>query len=162
MDHLWSPWRYRYVQKADPQHDACIFCRKSSEADDTRNLIVHRARNNFIILNLYPYTTGHLMVAPYQHVSLLEDASPEAVQEMMLLARKAQQNLARIYRPHGFNLGMNLGESAGAGIAGHIHLHVLPRWTGDANFMSTVAETRVMPEDLAITYQKLSDEQWAI
>ena len=161
MDHLWSPWRYRYVQKADPAHDECIFCAKAAENRDSENLIVHRADHNFIILNLYPYTTGHLMIAPYQHVSLLADNSDESAQEMMLLAKRAQQNLALIYRPHGFNLGMNLGESAGAGIAGHIHLHVLPRWTGDANFMSTVGETRVMPEDLRITYEKLSGASWS-
>jgi ATP adenylyltransferase len=156
MDHLWSPWRYRYVQKADPS-DACIFCAKSQAGEDEKNLIVHRARYNFVILNLFPYTTGHLMVAPYEHVSLLEAASEEAAQEMMLLARRAQRLLRGVYHPHGFNIGMNLGESAGAGIAGHIHLHVLPRWTGDANFMTTIGETRVMPEDLAVTYEKLSE-----
>ncbi len=155
MDYLWSPWRYRYISQADPAND-CIFCQKSAETRDQENLIVHRAEHNFILLNLFPYTSGHLMIAPYQHVSLLESATDAALQEMMLLAKAAQRNLAAIYKPHGFNLGMNLGESAGAGIAGHIHLHVLPRWTGDANFMSTVGETRVLPEALETTYEKIA------
>lgn len=155
MDYLWSPWRYRYISKADPADD-CIFCQKSAQARDEENLIVHRAEHNFILLNLFPYTSGHLMIAPYQHVSLLESASDAALQEMMLLAKASQRNLAAIYKPHGFNVGMNLGESAGAGIACHIHLHVLPRWTGDANFMSTVGETRVLPEALETTYEKIA------
>ena len=154
MDHLWSPWRYRYVQKADPA-DACIFCQKASEDNDGENYIVHRARHNFVILNLYPYTTGHLMVAPYEHVATLEAASEEIVQEIMLLSRQAQRLLRSIYKPGGFNIGMNIGEVAGAGVAGHIHMHVVPRWAGDANFMSTVGETRILPEELPETYRKL-------
>ena len=154
MDHLWSPWRYRYVQKADPA-DACIFCQKASEDNDGENYIVHRARHNFVILNLYPYTTGHLMVAPYEHVATLEAASKEIVEEIMLLSRQAQRLLRSIYKPGGFNIGMNIGEVAGAGVAGHIHMHVVPRWAGDANFMSTVGETRILPEELPETYRKL-------
>lgn len=122
---------------------------------DADNLIVHRAEHNFVVLNLYPYTTGHLMIAPYRHVALLEPVEDEVLTEMMLLAKHAQRTLGRVYTPQGFNLGMNLGESAGAGVAGHIHMHVLPRWFGDANFMSTVGETRVIPEELPVTYQKL-------
>ena len=129
---------------------------RSSERDED-NLVVHRARKNFIILNLYPYTTGHLMVVPYEHVDMLQDASQETLEEMILLAQRSQIHLQEIYRPAGFNLGMNLGESAGAGIAGHIHMHVLPRWPGDTNFMTTVAETRVLPEDLLVTWRKLRD-----
>jgi ATP adenylyltransferase len=154
MDHLWSPWRYRYVQKADPQ-DACIFCQKPAEGKDGENFIVWRAELNYIILNLYPYTSGHLMVAPYEHVATLEAASDDTIQEMMLLCKQAQHHLRSIYKPGGFNVGMNIGEMAGAGVAGHIHMHVVPRWVGDANFMSTVGETRVLPEDLAETYRKL-------
>ena len=154
MDHLWSPWRYRYVQKTDPA-DACIFCQKAAENNDGENYIVHRARHNFVILNLYPYTTGHLMVAPYEHVATLEAASEEIVQEIMLLSRQAQRLLRSIYKPGGFNIGMNIGEVAGAGVAGHIHMHVVPRWAGDANFMSTVGETRILPEELPETYRKL-------
>lgn len=108
------------------------------------------------MLNLYPYSTGHLMVVPYQHVDNLENAARETLEEMILLVRDAQRHLGAVYRSPGFNLGMNLGESAGAGIAEHIHMHVLPRWPGDTNFMTTVAETRVLPEDLATTWRKLS------
>lgn len=155
MDHLWSPWRYQYIRGAKST-DACIFCLKSSAKDDPGDLIVHRAVFNFVILNLYPYTTGHLMIAPFQHVSTLEAASPPGLQEMILLARDAEKHLGAIYGPEGFNVGMNIGECAGAGVAGHIHMHVLPRWKGDANFLSTVGETRVMPEDLQVTWKKLT------
>ena len=153
MDHLWSPWRYQYVQKA---HAAagCIFCEMVEQKDEA-NFVVCRGKHNFIVLNLYPYTTGHLMIVPFQHVNTLEAAPPEALQEMMLLAQQAQRNLGGIYKPSGFNLGMNLGESAGAGIAEHIHMHVLPRWSGDTSFITTVGETRVLPEELSATYRKL-------
>ena len=154
MDHLWSPWRYQYVQK-EKTGDGCVFCRAAAAERDEENLVVHRAHKNYIILNLYPYSTGHLMVVPYEHVDNLQDASPETLEEMMLLVQRSQRNLQKIYRPPGFNLGMNLGESAGAGIAEHIHMHVLPRWVGDTNFMTTVAETRVLPESLDVTFEKL-------
>src|SRR3954451_8843359 len=156
MDRLWSPWRYRYVSKAEPS-DGCIFCLESQSDQDEENLIVSRGKLNFALLNLYPYTSGHLMVAPYQHVATLEDAPEETALEMMALTRTAQHHLRQIYKPAGYNLGMNIGESAGAGVAGHIHMHVLPRWTGDANFMTTVAETRVIPEDLSTAWRKLRD-----
>jgi ATP adenylyltransferase len=159
MDHLWSPWRYQYVQK---EHAAagCILCQKAAEQNDAENFLVYRGKHNFIVLNLYPYTTGHLMIVPYEHVDTLEAASKESLEEMILLAQEAQRHLGAIYKPTGFNLGMNLGESAGAGIAGHIHMHVLPRWTGDTSFITTVAETRVLPEDLAVTYRKLNEAFW--
>lgn len=154
---IWAPWRLAYVKDAaKDSDDECIFCAKPAQQDDESNLIVHRGERCFVLLNLFPYTNGHLMIAPYAHVASLAEAAPEALQEMILLARRAEASLREIYRPHGFNVGMNLGECAGAGIAGHIHLHVLPRWTGDANFMTTVGETRVMPEDLAETYRKLA------
>jgi ATP adenylyltransferase len=149
MDHLWSPWRYQYVQKEIPE-SGCVFCRPME-------YVVFRGKLNFVVLNLYPYTTGHLMVVPYEHVATLDAAAPETLQEMILLAREAQRHLAAIYKPGGFNLGMNLGESAGAGIADHIHLHVLPRWSGDTSFITTVSETRVLPEDLPVTFRKLSE-----
>ncbi|MDP8979156.1 MAG: HIT domain-containing protein [Acidobacteriota bacterium] len=154
MDHLWSPWRYRYIQSADADA-TCIFCQKAAEHKDEQNLIVFRGARNFVILNLFPYTTGHLMVAPYEHVDTLDRADEATTAEMMLLMRAAQTHLGSIYNAHGFNLGMNLGVAAGAGIAGHIHMHVLPRWRGDANFMSVIGETRVMPEELGETYRKL-------
>ena len=157
MDRLWSPWRYRYVSTADPS-DACIFCARAAEDRDADNYIVHRGKRNFVILNLYPYTSGHLMVAPYEHVATIEEAAEETVQELMLLAREACRHLRTLYRPRGLNLGMNIGECAGAGVAGHIHMHVLPRWAGDANFMTVVGETRVMPEEISETYRKLAGE----
>lgn len=155
MDYLWTPWRYKYISSAKPT-DECIFCAKSRAMRDEENLIVHRAQYNFVILNAFPYTNGHLMVAPYVHVPSLVDAAEPVLDEMMRLSRDAERHLRAIYKPAGLNLGMNLGECAGAGVAGHIHMHVLPRWAGDANFMTTVGETRVLPEDLRTTYEKLS------
>jgi ATP adenylyltransferase len=155
MDHLWSPWRYRYVSTAGPS-DGCIFCIKPQENRDEENLIVYRGERAFALLNLFPYTSGHLMIAPYDHVPTLEDADEATAGELMLLTRTAQTHLRSVYRAPGFNIGMNIGACAGAGIAGHIHMHVLPRWPGDVNFMTTVGETRVLPEDIQETYRKLS------
>jgi ATP adenylyltransferase len=156
MDHLWSPWRYRYVSTAEPTA-ACIFCAKSQDTRDAENLILYRGRHNFVLLNLFPYTSGHLMVAPYAHVATLEETDEETATELMLLTRAAQARLKQVYRAPGFNLGMNIGASAGAGIAGHIHMHVLPRWPGDVNFMTAVADTRVIPEGIEETYRKLAE-----
>jgi ATP adenylyltransferase len=153
MDHLWSPWRYRYITQAPVE--GCVFCAKHRAADDREALILHRGRLAFVMLNLYPYTSGHLMVAPYEHVATLESCSEQAYTEMMLLGRRAESILRAEYKPDGLNIGFNIGASAGAGVAGHIHLHVVPRWTGDANFVSTIGETRVIPEDLADTYRRL-------
>ncbi|HXE11742.1 MAG TPA: HIT domain-containing protein [Bryobacteraceae bacterium] len=154
MEHLWTPWRSTYVTNKPPAGQ-CVFCAAIADRDDEKTLLLYRATHNFVILNRYPYSSGHLMIAPNIHVSRLTDISDEAAQEMMRLARASETILEDIYRPQGINLGMNLGEAAGAGIAAHIHLHVLPRWTGDANFMSVVANTRVIPESLADTYTKL-------
>ena len=154
MDRLWSPWRYAYIRKASPS-DACIFCAKPAQENDRENYILFRGRYNFVLLNLYPYTNGHLMIAPYEHVATLEDAHPETLAEMMSLTRESEAHLREVYSPKGINLGMNIGESAGAGVVGHIHMHVLPRWPGDANFMTVVSETRVLPESLESTYEKL-------
>jgi ATP adenylyltransferase len=159
MDHMWTPWRYGYISTAVPA-TGCIFCIKATENQDARNYILHRGKLNFILLNLFPYTNGHLMIAPYQHVATLEETPEQALAEMTRLTRRAEANLRVAYRPHGFNLGMNIGASAGAGVAEHIHMHVVPRWTGDANFMSTIAETRVLPEELPATYEKLSSLDW--
>lgn len=156
MDHLWTPWRYSYISQSKLPV-ACIFCEKAASADDEGNLVVHRAARNFVLLNLYPYNNGHVMIAPYEHAATLEQAAEESVVEMMRLARKTERCLMEIYRPKGINLGMNIGECAGAGVAGHIHLHVLPRWPGDVSFMTTTAETRVIPDDLASTWKKLRD-----
>jgi ATP adenylyltransferase len=154
MDHLWSPWRYQYISKAD-HSKGCIFCERSSSLRDRENLIVYRGEHNFVLLNLYPYATGHLMIAPYAHVAALEEADQLTAEEMMRVARKAQRHLREVYQAPGYNLGMNIGACAGAGVAGHIHMHMLPRWPSDVNFMTTVGETRVIPEDLATTYEKL-------
>ena len=157
MDYLWTPWRYRYV--ADPDKDeGCVFCRVLAANDDAVTKIVHRGRLNFVILNLYPYTTGHSMVVPYKHVPDLAACDAETLAEMMQLAQRLQVALAHVYHPEGFNLGMNMGRCAGAGVSGHVHMHVLPRWAGDTNFMTVVGETRLHPEDLEQTYAKLRAE----
>jgi ATP adenylyltransferase len=154
MDYLWSPWRYRYVADA-AKDDRCIFCDALAMNDDAKSLIVLRAKKNFIILNRFPYTTGHVMIVPYAHVAELSACDAEALAEMMRLAARVQAAYAAVYKPEGYNLGMNLGRCAGAGITGHLHLHVLPRWGGDTNFMTVVGETRVGPEELGVTYDKL-------
>jgi ATP adenylyltransferase len=154
MDYLWTPWRYQYVsQGADSP--GCIFCRALQQKSDAESLILHRGTLCFIILNRFPYTTGHSMIAPYEHVGELDKAAEEMLGEMMRLAQRLQRALSALYQPDGYNLGMNLGRVAGAGVADHLHLHVLPRWAGDTSFMTTVGETRLEPEDLATTYGKL-------
>ncbi len=154
MDYLWTPWRYQYISKAG-EEDECIFCAAAKDPRDEDSLIVHRAAHNFIILNRFPYTSGHVMAVPYEHVPTLEDLSDTALVEMIRLARDTERHLREVYRPEGLNFGINLGRCAGAGIAGHVHMHILPRWTGDANFMTVVGETRVMPEDLTTTWTRL-------
>lgn len=154
MEYLWTPWRSTYMQaKNDKRH--CIFCEAGAGSEDDRSLVVYRGQFSFVILNRYPYTTGHVMIAPYSHVSRLTLASEEASAEIMRLMRKAENVIEDIYHPNGLNLGMNLGEAAGAGIEQHIHMHVLPRWIGDANFMTSVSSTRVLPESLNDTYRKM-------
>jgi ATP adenylyltransferase len=155
MDHLWSPWRYQYVTTAGQAQD-CIFCTLPAENRDPENYIVYLGRLNFVILNRYPYTSGHLMVVPYEHAPLLAEVAEETLMEMILLARRAETHVRANYNPDGLNMGINIGRAAGAGVAGHIHMHVLPRWVADANFMTSVGETRVLPEDLDMTYAKLS------
>jgi ATP adenylyltransferase len=155
MDRLWSPWRYRYVSTAECA-TGCIFCDKPAANADADNLIVYRGHRCFVLLNLYPYTAGHVMVAPYAHVGTLQQADEETVAEVMSLTKRTERHLRTVYNAPGFNIGMNIGACAGAGVAGHIHMHVLPRWAGDANFMTTIAETRVVPEDLSVTFEKLS------
>jgi len=139
--------------------DSCIFCDAARDpADDERNFVLHRGAHTFVILNLYPYISGHLMIAPYAHLGELDAAPKEATDEIMDLTKRCQTALRETYHPQGFNLGMNLGRAAGAGIADHIHMHLMPRWSGDTNFMTSVAETRVLPEDLATTYCKLREK----
>lgn len=156
MDTIWSPWRFRYVSEG-AKGDECPFCLmvRADPARDPEQYILLRGRLNFVFLNLYPYNPGHILVAPYAHVATLGDLEDSALHEMILLARRTEQALKSAYRSEGFNLGLNEGKCAGAGVAGHLHLHALPRWTGDANFMTVTGETRVLPEDLETTYAKL-------
>ncbi len=155
MEYLWTPWRFQYISEADKKADGCVFCRAVARNRDEECFIIYRGATNFMILNLYPYTTGHLLIVPYRHIATLAEASKEELYEMIELAQRCQAALGEIYKPDGFNMGINLGRAAGAGVADHFHMHVLPRWTGDANFMSVVGETRVIPEDLTTTYKKL-------
>lgn len=157
MDRLWSPWRYSYLIQDSGLPPECIFCAKPADPNDEANLIVFRGRECFVILNLYPYNNGHVMIAPYEHVATLSDARSETLAELIALARETERHLRSIYKAPGYNIGMNIGASAGAGVAGHIHMHVLPRWTGDTNFMTTTGETRVLPEDLHTTWSKLRE-----
>jgi len=157
MDILWSPWRLQYVQDSSAKGYGCIFCILPQRGDDGANYIVFRGRENYIVLNLFPYTTGHVLIVPFAHIALLSEAAKAITDEMMELAKQCQKALASIYKPDGFNLGMNLGGAAGAGVAEHFHLHLLPRWIGDTNFMTAVGETRVLSESLQDTYRKLRD-----
>ncbi len=180
MDHLWSPWRMKYLRQAEdasapagqsgasatgllrPDHGraargtGCIFCDMPAEKRDAENLIVRRGERAFVILNLYPYNNGHLMVVPFAHAPSLEQLDTPTLTEIMLLTNEGLATLRKVYSPHAFNLGVNIGAAAGAGIAEHVHMHVVPRWTGDTNYMATVAGTRVIPEDLRETYQAVS------
>jgi ATP adenylyltransferase len=154
---IWAPWRLAYVKDASKDtEDQCIFCAKPGAGDDRSNLIVHRGERCFVILNLFPYTNGHLMVAPYEHIAAIQELSPETIAEMMAFAQRAMARLEEVYQPHGYNLGINQGRVAGAGVEHHIHLHVVPRWGGDTNFMPVVADTRVMPQTLEQSYDALA------
>jgi ATP adenylyltransferase len=153
MDYIFTPWRYAYLTTAG-KAPGCIFC-EVVQRSDRDALIVHRGEHCFIILNAFPYTSGHVMIVPYEHVDQLQKLSPAAATEMMSLSQRMERTLRAAYKPDGINLGMNIGSAAGAGVAGHIHMHALPRWIADSNFITVVAETRVLPEDLATTWEKL-------
>ena len=183
MDHLWTPWRYAYVTDTDadirkgvprelgdwPDDHGCVFCNmvaatdyaiaQGKSIDDAERAagIVFRGKYNFICLNRYPYNSGHIMVVPYEHQASFAGLSPEVAQELTLLAQLTERVLTEVYRPDGLNMGLNLGKAAGAGVAGHLHLHILPRWNGDTNFMTVVSETRVLPEDMPVTWQRLRE-----
>lgn len=154
MDYLWTPWRYQYVTGSGKSTE-CVFCSAALSTNDGESLIVHRAKHNFVILNRFPYTNGHVMVVPFEHASTLEGLPDETLAEMMRLARDTEKHLRALYRPDGLNVGLNIGRSAGAGIADHLHMHVLPRWFGDTNFMTVTAESRVLPEELPVTWERL-------
>ncbi len=154
---IWAPWRLAYVKGASKDiEEDCIFCAKPGADDDEANLIVHRGDRCFVILNLFPYTNGHLMVAPYEHIATLQELSEETVAEMMALAQRAMVRLGEVYDPQGYNVGFNQGRAAGAGVEHHIHLHVVPRWGGDTNFMPVIADTKVMPQTLEQSYDALA------
>lgn len=154
MKRMWSPWRMKYIERQEAQ-EGCIFCNALAQPDSMENLIIERGMLAFVILNLYPYTSGHLMVAPRAHQPSLEFLDPDIRAEMMELVSHSIVVLKKIYHPQAFNVGANIGEAAGAGEPGHVHLHVVPRWAGDTNFMSTLGETRVLPEALEDTYRRI-------
>ena len=156
MDYLWTPWRYNYVTNSE-KTPGCIFCEVVKAQDDEKVRIVHRGQHCFIILNTFPYTSGHVMVVPYAHLDELQKLPADAAQEMMGLSQKMEGVLRELYRPDGLNLGMNIGKAAGAGVAGHIHMHILPRWVADSNFISVVGETRILPETLEVTWRRMRE-----
>ena len=158
MNYLWSPWRMAYIQN-HKKDDCCPLCAALDNSECAEPYVVVRCEHSFVILNRYPYTSGHLMVVPCEHVSSLDELSSETRAEMMELVNHAIKVLQKVYHPEGFNVGMNIGEAAGAGIADHVHMHIVPRWEGDTNFMSSLAHTRVLPESLEETHRKIK-ESW--
>ena len=154
MDYLWTPWRYAYVTNAQ-KTAGCIFCDLPQAGDDAKARIVYRGQHCYIVLNTFPYTPGHVMIVPFAHLDELQKLQAEAAHEMMDLSQKTERVLRELYSPDGINLGMNIGKAAGAGVAGHVHMHVLPRWVADANFVSVIGETRTLPETLDMTYARV-------
>lgn len=154
MEQLWSPWRMQYIQNHAPA-EGCIFCSAWQEPDNDEKLVIQQTPHAVVMLNRYPYTNGHLMVAPRMHTAVLAALSEDVSAEIMRLLTHAEQVLGKLYHPEGFNIGMNIGSAAGAGVADHLHFHMLPRWAGDTNFMTTTANTRVLPEALEDTLKKI-------
>ncbi len=162
MDRLYAPWRMAYIdqpQKASESATGCVFCDKAASTDDVANLIVHRGQFCFVLLNLFPYNNGHLMVVPYLHTANLADLDADASLELLTLTKQSQTALEKAMHPEGYNLGMNLGQVSGAGIADHLHLHIVPRWNGDTNFMPVLTDVKVLPDSLENTCRKLR-EAW--
>jgi ATP adenylyltransferase len=155
MEHLWAPWRMAYIDAPPKKVEGCVFCGKLEQAEDREQLILYRGEHCFIIMNLFPYNNGHLMVAPYRHTADLVGLTAAEQEELMRLTRHCVKLLTEAFRPEGFNLGMNLGRTAGAGVADHLHLHIVPRWNGDTNFMPVLGETKVLPDALFSSYDKL-------
>ncbi len=153
MDIIWAPWRMKYIMGEKEKN--CLFCRVAKEKRDRKNYLLFRGEKCFVILNTFPYNNGHLMIAPYRHLANLEDLNREELSDLMGLVSKSARWLKKALKPEGFNIGMNLGKIAGAGIEGHLHIHVVPRWSGDSNFMPTIAQVKVIPELLKDTYKKL-------
>lgn len=158
MDYLWTPWRFQYMEQVSQgKQPDCIFCDALQRNQDKETLIVYRGKKAFVILNRFPYTSGHVMIVPYAHVAELNLCEPGALDEIMELSQRMERAFRQTYNPDGMNLGMNLGRAAGAGVTGHLHLHMLPRWFGDSNFMTVTGETRVHPEALSTTYERLKN-----
>jgi ATP adenylyltransferase len=158
LQRLWSPWRYDYITSGGGSREnvGCVFCAIAQDpGNDELNFVLHRAEYNFVVLNIYPYISGHILVVPYEHLAELDEVPEQTSNELMELTKKSQTALREAYNPGGFNIGINLGAAAGAGIKNHLHIHVLPRWAGDTNFMTSVGDTRVIPEALKTTYEKL-------
>ena len=156
MNHLWSPWRMKYIRRQKTPK-GCVFCDAVQKEDGESNLIVARGKCAFVILNRYPYTSGHIMIVPLEHIGSFEKMDEETSAEVMRLIRQGITTLDKVYKPDGYNMGANLGASAGAGIANHVHFHLVPRWDGDTNFMTSIGETRVLPEDLSETFKQIKD-----
>ncbi len=154
MDYLWAPWRFAYFEDPFPV-EGCLFCWAPRQEDSPTNLVVYRGEHAYAMLNRYPYTSAHLMIVPYRHTDTLVTLEDPVLLELMHLTQQAIQVLQDLYKPQGFNVGFNIGRAAGAGIVEHIHLHVVPRWTGDTNFMTTLAQARVLPEALDVTFEKV-------
>jgi ATP adenylyltransferase len=155
MEQIWAPWRIQYIQMEKPS--GCILCEKPAQKSDTRNYILYRGSQNFVIMNSYPYNPGHLMVAPYRHVASLDGLTDDELSEHFKIVSRCTKLLREVFNPQGFNIGINMGRAAGSGIDEHVHTHIVPRWQGDTNFMPVVSNIRVVPEALAETYQKLKD-----
>lgn len=156
FDLLWAPWRMEYIKKMD--EPGCVFCKKLRQKDGPENLVLYRGRKSFIMLNLYPYTNGHIMVAPLKHIKDLEKIDASTLAEMMKLSQQMIIVLKKLMRPEGFNLGINIGKVAGAGVLGHVHIHIVPRWNGDHNFMPVIGAAKVMSQTLAEVYALLKKE----
>ncbi len=155
MKNLWAPWRMKYIKSLSKKNEGCIFCNALRSSDDKKNYVLHRSENSFIILNIFPYNTGHLMVVPNKHTSNLADLDDDELLDLMKMTKLALRILKEEYNPDGFNIGANIGRVAGAGIEEHFHIHIVPRWNGDTNFMPVIAETKVIPESLDETYERL-------
>lgn len=154
---LWAPWRFKYISQVSKNSSTCFLCEAIKEGVSLQTLVVHKSKHSFIILNKYPYNSGHLMVAPIRHVSQLEDLNHEELVDLIQMSIIAKKALDISYKPDGFNIGLNIGKASGAGLESHIHIHIVPRWVGDANFMTTISETKVLPELLEDSYKRISN-----
>jgi len=156
MDHLWTPWRYAYVSTAD-KVSGCIFCELPKLGDDAQARIVYRAQHCYMVLNAFPYTPGHVMIVPFEHLDELQKLPSAVAHEVIDLAQRMERALRQLYSPDGVNMGLNIGKAAGAGVAGHVHMHVLPRWLGDSSFVTVIGETRILPEALEVSYARIRE-----